>query len=1143
MVAALLTDGRYGVRVRVTDSDPKTVQFDKVDSRNDLRTDHVILRDETDKDERQYTYYYFVAADGAVWLAMPAPMLFRSPTKARCSAGLPATKNNVSYYLTALQDYQSECAFLLGRPAPKRCVSPGGIGVLEELSRRSYSDAQHVTTYFTEVKNDPWSVTKRTITTAALALLRGYGIRRQHYWSAATKVAEYSASTMHVGWGTGSEAAPVYYPILPTIMTYGIQGLRTMNSFGAADPKELGLGKVLTGSIRQLGLLISVGNQSWQAMLHNEQLESDVNAGDTTEDLLKQAGLAKVNSASVSVLKTHQNNRLGEQEWRPTIGAACYTSNRTQNAESEIVKCLVQFGSNVPLKYAGMRTRVGNGLLREALADRIKSLGDGDKSMLLHYQGGVSVRLWHALPQDSNSSRQTREGLGDAMETALSDEGVAIRALPPITVQQPGELDLGTNVRVRNVFTYPIGCPEHTLAMALETARLGCHRMDEAITQASLTKNTGQEVAALLAALPFTPDLTVTFEQKAALKAHDRVTVSGEIPACTYKALAMLVDSDEMAPVEDCVKHSGYTTSMSATRALAKDGKLSFNLAITIGQVVTRLKGLRGQREPTISLESGMINRGLEYPAGYAVEYNPLAPTLNYPAPLINCNGHELPPARYHKTNDVPVLIRNKIANFEADTEEGSDGSKATKAIRHIKQGAKQLVRPRTVNRKAGGAIAAKGYADVDTFNLRCDQDNLVRVVVRREPGAAIAAPHGTRLVYKVITGMMQLLAEVINNGLDDNMQLKIQERAIQIATKDGTTLRGATIRHVGGCMNGTTARGLATFEDAKNHLKTIGVMMADRWETPLDMAGYLMSDAWEADAQLITAFKTTRAGKTLERLEDNVKAYVADGENIGDTQDVACNLAMWVLSPDTGMQVMARESLRACAAQGDGVDNENLLYAYDMDEVLEDMDQDAVLMLEKHNEMVDQTLTRAGGAKGYQRRDQTLTWAPSLQQVMALPAMYREDTLFYIHQMNGRTQDFMATSPFASMHLTSQLLGTEHNGEATADIPTKYAANVVGGNLVSADPRSLTLSYDNDLHKAGLTVMVDHLKYAARLWAPVPNEGVKTKEMIDAYTLHYKPTLDEAISMAGNTYDLSKADLQAMREIPMIDHMRAMTK
>ncbi|QJQ28882.1 structural protein [Botrytis cinerea mycovirus 4] len=1107
------------VRVKLTDGNPPTAVFDSFDSEANITSMAQTTVLESATDTRNSVYYLRKREDGRVWLTMPATGLFAQPRIATMEAQAQPTPGNVLYFLTHLQDYQPEVAFLLSKSRMRKVVSPSIIGTSESLSGQSYAPNQRVVIHFSSAKpQQDWQIYPRELATAALALLRGYGIKEMHYNSALVKLSELMAATYFMGSSAGAVSAPAYELVLPPVMTYGIQGLRATDVFGAATPQKAGMAIDFTHLPLAMGLVMTVGRASWLASMTRGKGEMVVEQSDTALSAAARLAIGKNVALTGLKLNPDHMSAVGTDDWRPAHAAASYIYSKGGAAAIELASTIAQCGSNAPQAHAVMRVAYGNDCYENAIPQMTQSLRHHTRTLDLRYLNGTAARAWHVTPQDTPVDQRVVDGLGDVVEMSTMKEATTHQKLT--TAIEPNYTHPMVGVlKIRRVLhSLPCGTVEHAMLSAIESDQEGVVQLIDLVNRSREKQHAASDLVTAMVMVTNTPKLKTTMRKIGEDFGPRMITFSGVIPIAGLRSLAILTDGFELAPVAGRQLPSSISTSPEAMRKASAAGELVFQGSVKLMMARAIKLEMADKIAPLLSTHSSAVNGMMKNPGQYIAKYSP-ATQVNRPnPPLLFASNEYIPGAEYHD-NEHDVTSEN-MTYYDL-----SDRRDAAKTGRHEllsllgvdKSGVAQTFDNSVTDKdRKGGMTGMTKDALLAKFGKQKQK--------REEPTTKTIETVKIETRKVLMSTLSQVFAEVLAQGLQVKYHAAFRNWAIDVATAKGE-YNSTNLSRSGGPLNSVSPSEPATFEQIKDELVKMGVVRATTIADPTELAVYLCQSRITMPEAMRDSLLEGPSAKSVRDLKHAITRVLHDELTV-DMTTLCAPLYAWMCSPDYTLASATQKAIEYIVDLANDRD-EVETYHYTLDKLIpsDQVDQRALDVIERLNAKSDKTL---GVVVRRVKVPNTLTF----YQALTLPAAKLGGNIFCTFSVINFNEEYLGpeaawvkkleTAFCMDMHLTT---GEVFDGKAAY----KHNVETPGVQGVN-DPRCMSYTDQEELHTALQLVSTLHMVYAARYWCPDSDKVGMLEELYNGYEATYKPYMIEKLQTPGAAYPTDQKTLHALQ-------------
>jgi len=819
--------------------------------------------------------------DGRVWLSTPATSLFAMPIKVPVVPPMLPSDNRVDYFVTAQTNMHNELSFLLGRTRMRGATLPSPINQLEVLDRQSFADGQQIRLHLTATPSrNEWSITKRDLAGAALSLLRGYGVRTPTYNRACLRVAELVGNVYMLGSHCGGVTAPSYIHTLPPIMTYGIQGLRTMNTFGIGDPRDIGMGTNFSCLPITLGMGVSLNSLMWGASLEGSSACIRVGPDDDLRAIVDSCDMSSLYALGKLDTFKDSYSSMGEDEWKPGFAAVSRMITHQDSKVHALAKEIAQHGSPAIKEHARLRTAIGIGCYDNVKSDMDMSISNHSREIRIDYDGVSAPIAWHRLPQQFKRQQETYEAIGEMIAVRAVEAGVAVNNFKGLIGDQASDVpstDLGLR---RMILPSEIGTCEQLLLLAMN---------EEANSMRSLTsdisaKRSRDEYASELAFAVTTPGfydhLETYLGQSTMVAGPGRYVFSGSIPPVLSLGLAKMTEGYRLGPCDATPVASGIATAPDGLRLAALTGRLKYNYSC---QFIFSLSDTVGSKcevvkcSPQSSVQIGMSsdsNTNLR-------NYDPMSAVgvankvSIVSSDKIRAIGH------YHDLNEI-----RKDAELQKDTP-------AVAQEAHVFHVSYQRQAPRrgvTLQRRDMGVGGSRRFAEAMlTSKLQS------KTAKATAPATHVVEKPKTQVIekVKVIDGITTLVRERIAMGVPKN-QLPLFRKCFTEILRGKATTQLPQRDAVASLSESMRDNEFASFDQLLVELKQMGDGNVDRYSHAGELAHDVIMSKKLTERELNTIVMSTQSGKAVNAARD-VILRLREGHIVHDCGEILGAMYSWM--------------------------------------------------------------------------------------------------------------------------------------------------------------------------------------------------------------------------------------------------------
>jgi hypothetical protein len=884
------------VRVRVSANNaPTSATYDVMP--NDSPTVGIAkaVRQEDDDDPDTIDYYLSNRGGIRTWIGVPAVDIFVAPeVQADIDLADGTLHNKVRYFIGHLPGQKHECSFLLGRaPTGTTPLMPGSLGVIQQVSAKSYAPQQTVQMIMDSGKAEPnWAILPRLIVSTAMQLLRGYGVATWHYDKALVAMAETAGATYFLDCASGYPAAQPVVVRLPPVTTYLVQGMRAMNSYATSSPKELGLGKNFSHLHRMVGFAISHTANMWLGSQGQKMVSSeDVPGNATVERVARKLSRGKYADLSAIDERRHANSAVGTEDWRQTHCAASMLSKYDAEKVLGIARLLYDYGSNSDVIWAGLRTCISKFGRSRVFKGRSLPLADHSINTTLEFESGSAHKEWHQVPQRDAKIFRTTNGLVGAKVAQNTAIGVALRALPLLGRNATSD-DCSANTMVMHAGLYynMVGTIEQAMSASWVNDKIEMTDLAARVLRASGNNGTGIEPVMAVLAISNSTDREVRFAKlKHGEAGIDQLTVRGSAGIGAIMGIAHATKGMIMAPNHEGTGPSSVTFSMNMTREAIANKSLAVN-SVSYSTIVYRSMRTSEHQPHTLLTEASAGNVTLaKSMATHLGAYDPSAGVCPLHIEALHVSSKPMREARYHAVSELaPTVAADfRMARFTCADVTPVAGEEKTESWRVLAQ-----------NRRAGRKLKAPKEDKGDT-----------------KPGGSqggIVAPQPPPPVTKTVpvTTVGKLLVELVQGGLDTRMYTQFMAWVLHCKEriKDKITPSlGAQGKYQPHPM------GTVGSEFVIEQMQYLGFPGVFKDTTAPELVNKLLATNAPLTKELREYIMNTSQASMIRRTVTAVEKYVRDAEPLVNLTELVAPVVTWRQSGDAELQRLANDVIRQC--------------------------------------------------------------------------------------------------------------------------------------------------------------------------------------------------------------------------------------
>ncbi|UED37375.1 putative capsid protein P2 [Thelonectria quadrivirus 1] len=1082
----------------------------------------VFATDAPNADGGKYHYYIERQDDNRVWLHTCVTSLFRNCGVHTAGSDTEVPMDGFCYYATELQDMQPEARFLLSKGRGNATLAPSHIGSVEQLYAKSIGrDRMPYLAINRPDDTSDWRLRKRELVVAALALLRGYGVRNEQYYHAATKLGSVIGATYILGDLNGAIAVPAVELHLPSIMTYGIQNLRITNVYGVAAPLDLGLARNFVNVPILIGITTSLLSRMWIASLVVNAGTMDIGSGTNVLDAVKAHKTTTFTHPNTKVTDRRPMTELAADSWVPGRAAAAYLASADGQGLDELASILAGYDAEAPSETALIRVSYSGRQRPGQLNNLTDAVTSNTREEIMHFVNGTTVKQWVKIPKAIDSVQNPLIGIGDTAALITPDAKAPIKKLRCEPNAQGAEAGTGSLARTRIAFANQVGTSEHAIMSALSAAKMDQIQTTKWLTDGGAQPHSAMVMPAMLAYLVGTPLGKVTATGTRDEGQRNRLTVSGSPLLSTLPGIVSMMTGLNINNTDSVALPSSIATSSEALKQAALSGELHVEM-VTVNNPSkqARIEG-RSRQALTISPQRSITRQELNTPTTHGVAFDPTGRMIGMMAPVLYSVATESRPAVYTQPNtDSAAGKVDELAHEIEDIE-----------ARHtIKDDEEALMATPTFEHYKGGLVETGG---LDGFEM----DTMPSLLSLGAPTTAAEDAEDTtggttgklEIIVNAAPTAVRLMSELLLTGVPVAAQRALRKLMIDRANREGgVALRGKP-DVLNKAMNRAAPDAPANLSDVIKDATELGVVLPPSAVSALGMAAYICDGMSTFPIELKTALVHTPSLASLREFEQYAEDLRLGCKAVTDTDAMATALADWLPSTDPLIKDLVLETMHSIAIRlSDTEPTRCFTYRIKGDAAVRPS-------LQQFLDIMD---GKADATEDLPCETQVLEPNVTDLELLFLPAVAIEDTVFNVWQVVGNiTGATDAATVELDWYEKAFSLGAQfdtgevYNGMAA----TREAFDNHNLGQVS-DARALAYSTDHELHRAINQVATTHLLHTGKLWVASCDYVDAEDDAYKKYERVMRPLIKEMIGGIGGGYDVKthrSHELRFLRPAP----------
>ncbi|UTS95834.1 coat protein subunit p1 [Rugonectria rugulosa quadrivirus 1] len=1065
----------------------------------------VFATDAPNADGGKYHYYVERQDDNRIWLHTCVTTLFRNCGVHTAGSDTEVPMDGFCYYATELQDMQAEARFLLSKGRGNAALAPSHIGSVEQLYSKSIGKDR--LPYLAVNRPDDtsdWKLRKRELVVATLALLRGYGVRNEQYYHAATKLGAVIGSTYILGDRNGAIAVPAVELHLPSVMTYGVQNLRITNVYGIAAPLDLGLARNFVNIPILLGITTSLLARMWVASLITNAGTLDIGSGTNVLDAIRAHKTTTYVHPNAKVTDRRPMTELAADSWMPGRAAAAYLASADGQGLDELASIIAGYDAEAPAETALVRVSFGAKQRPGQINNLTDAVTANTRNEEMHFINGTTVKQWVKVPKTIDSVQNPLLGIGDTAAILTPDTKTVVKKHKCEPNSQAAEAVTGSLTRTRIAFANQVGTSEHAIMSALNAAKMDHIQATKWLQDNGAQAHSALMVPVMMAYLIGTPDGKITAAGTRDEAQRNRLVISGNPLMSTLPGIAAMMAGMNINNTDSVALPSSVATSAEALRQAALSGELHVEM-VTVNNPSkqARIEG-RDEQLLTISPQRSITRQELNTPTTHGTSFDPTGRMIAMMAPVLYSVATESRPATYTQPNtDVTA----------GPIDESADDIDELAARQTIKDDNDVYACNIAFTHHSAEWSSAGGLDGLEMELVPSLTSTGVQVEATSETDSTIA-PRASKLdiIVNAAPTAVRLMAELLLTGVPVAAQRALRKLMLDRASReDGVVLRGKT-EVLNKAMNRAAPDAPANLSDVTRDASELGIVLPSTASTALGMAAYICDGMKTFPKELKSALVHTPSVASLRELEQRAEDLRLRGKAMTDTAALATALADWLPSTDPLIKDLVLETMHSIAIRLSDTEPTRC-FTYRV--------QGGAEVRPSVKRFIDIMEGKADATEDLPCEVQNLDPNVSDVELLFLPAVAINDTIFSVWQVVGNITN-------ASDEDTRELdwyekafsLGAQFDtGEAYDGLAaTREAFDNHNLGQVS-DARALAYNTDHELHRAINQVATMHLLHTGKLWVASCDYVDAEDDAYRRYERVMRPLIKELIGGIGGGY------------------------